>query len=117
MSLPLDALVEEKGDAVRLHVKRGTLDVVVTVPRTAREWFVEATDAATGARIEDWCDYDGYDSASEQSRDLHMAEEVARFVERLCGRELRLESGHRNRLLWNVASTWQQAVPLDESAV
>ncbi|HTU67508.1 MAG TPA: hypothetical protein VMF52_16280 [Steroidobacteraceae bacterium] len=117
MSLPSGATVTERGDAVRLRLKRGTLEVVVTVPKSVREWFVEATDASSGARTEDWCDYDGYDSTSEQSRDLEMAQDVALFVEGLLGRDLRFEVGRRSRLLWNVADSWKQAVPLDASPV
>lgn len=117
MSLPEDASLAERGEAVLLKVKRGTLEVVVTVPRTVREWFVEATDVASGARAEDWCDYDGYDDSSEQSRDLDMAEDVSRFVERLLSRELKLEVGRRSKLLWNDSASWRQAVPLDGSAV
>jgi len=117
MSLPADASIAERGEAVLLKLKRGTLEIVVTVPRTVREWFVEATDVASGARTEDWCDYDGYDDSSEQSRDLDMAEDVSRFVERLLSRELKFEVGRRSKLLWNDSTSWRQAVPLDGSAV
>lgn len=113
--LPENASVVERGDAVQLHVRRGTIEVIVTVPKSAREWFVEATDASTGARTEDWCDYDGYDSASPESRDADMAEDVDRFVQRLLVSELRFEIGHRARLLWKESNTWQQAVPFDSS--
>jgi hypothetical protein len=117
MSLPTDASVAERGDAVQLHVRRNELEVVVTVPKMVREWFVEATDATTGARIEDWCDYDGYDSTASERLDQDMAEEVTLFVERLLGSDLRFEVNGRARLLWKLSDTWQQAVPLDASAV
>jgi hypothetical protein len=106
-----------RGEAVQLRVKHETLEVVVTVPVTVREWFVEATDVATGTRTEDWCDYDGYDSSSPERLDQDMAEDVSHFVHRLLGSELKLELGRRSRLLWKVSDTWQQAVPLDASAV
>lgn len=117
MSLPADASVAELGDAVQLHVRRNELEVVVTVPKTVREWFVEATDATTGARTEDWCDYDGYDSTAPERLDQDMAEEVALFVQRLLDSDLRLEVKGRVKLLWKLSDTWQQAVPLNASAV
>jgi len=109
--------VTERGDAVQLHVRRNELEIVVTVPKTVREWFVEATDASTGARTEDWCDYDGYDSSTPERLDLTMAEDVALFVHRLLTSDLRFEVEGRAKLLWKLADSWQQAVPLDESAV
>jgi hypothetical protein len=114
MSLPASASVTERGEAVQLHVRHEALEVVVTVPKSVREWFVEATDSSTGARTEDWCDYDGYDTAST---DQNMADDVSRFVDRLLSSELKLETGRRNRLLWKASGGWQQAVPLDASAV
>lgn len=117
MSLPATASVAERGDAVQLRIKHETIEVVVTVPKTVREWFVEATDASTGTRTEDWCDYDGYDSSSPARLDQEMAEDVSRFVQQLLGSELKFETGRRSRLLWKVSNTWQQAVPLDASAV
>jgi hypothetical protein len=117
MSLSASASVAEQGEAVQLRVNRNTLEVIVTVPTTVHEWFVEATDVATGARTEDWCDYDGYDASSIDRLDLDMAEDVSRFVQRLLSSELKLESGSRARLLWKVSDSWQQAVPLGASAV
>jgi hypothetical protein len=117
MSLPAFASVAERGEAVQLLVKQGALEVVVTVPVATREWFVEASDTSTGTRTEDWCDYDGYDSSSPEHLDQDMAEDVSRFVQRLLGSELKLDPGKRSRLLWKLSGTWQQAVPLDASAV
>jgi len=116
MSLPASASVAERGDAVQLHVRRDELEVVVTVPKTVHEWFVEATDALTGARTEDWCDYDGYDSTAPERLDQAMAEDVDLFVQRLLSSDLRFETGGRAKLLWKLADSWEQAVPLDESA-
>ncbi|MBL8524151.1 MAG: hypothetical protein JNN20_10710 [Betaproteobacteria bacterium] len=117
MSLPADALVAERGDAVQLHLRRNGLKVVVTVPKSVREWFVEATDATTGARTEDWCDYDGYDSTAPERLEQDMAEEVTLFVQRLLGSDLRFEVKGHAKLLWKLSGTWQQAVPLAASAV
>jgi hypothetical protein len=114
MSLPTGASVAECGETVQLHVRHDALEVVVTVPKAVREWFVEATDTSTGARTEDWCDYDGYDSPSP---DKDMADDVSRFVDRLLGSELKFETGPRNRLLWKASGSWRQAVPLDARAV
>jgi hypothetical protein len=117
MSLPAYASVAERGDAVQLHVRRDALEIVVTVPKTVREWFVEATDATSGARTEDWCDYDGYDSTSSERLDQAMAEDVALFVQRLLSSDLKFEVEGRAKLFWKLADSWQQAVPLDASAV
>ena len=117
MSLPANASVAERGDAVQFCVRRNELEVVVTVPKTVREWFVEATDATTGARTEDWCDYNGYDSSSSERLDKDMAEDVALFVQRLLSCDLRFQVEGRTKLLWKLSDSWQQAVPLDVSAV
>ena len=117
MPLPANASLGERGEAVQLHVKHEQLEVVVTVPRTVREWFVEATDLATGTRAEDWCDYDGCDSTSPERLDLNMAEDVDHFVQRLLNSELKFEVSGRAKLLWKISNSWQQAVPLDASAV
>ena len=65
--------------------------------------------------MEDWSDYDGYDSSSAETLDAEMAEDVSRFVKRLLAGELRLEAGHRAKLLWKTAGAWQQAVPFEAS--
>ena len=111
IALPSHASLADRGSAVQLHVRQGTLEVMVTVPTCVREWFVEASDAKTGARTEEWCDYDGYGAASVQSLDLDMAEDVLDFVNRLLSSELMLEASGRARLLWKVADVWEQAVP------
>jgi len=115
IALPPNASAAERGDAVQLHVRQDSIEVVVTVPKSVHEWFVEATDASTGTRVEDWSDYDGYDSSSAETLDAEMAEDVSRFVKRLLAGELRLEAGHRAKLLWKTAGAWQQAVPFEAS--
>jgi hypothetical protein len=117
MPLPGNASIGERGDAVQLHVRSNEVEVVVTVPKSVREWFVEASDPATGARIEDWCDYDGYDFRPEERLDQDMADDVSLFVQRLLSSDLRLEAEGRTRLLWKLSGSWQQAVPLDARAV
>jgi hypothetical protein len=117
MSLPANASVVERAEAVQLHVRHDELEVVVTVPKAVREWFVEVTDTATGTRAEDWCDYDGYDATPTERLDQDMADDVAHFVQTLLSSELRFEVASRAKLLWKVANAWQQAVPLDAGAV
>ncbi len=112
IALPSYASVTDQGAAMLLHVKRGTLEVVVTVPRSVREWFVDASDVESGARAADWCDYDGYDISDIERRDLDMAEDVLDFVNCLLSRELKLEKTRgRAKLLWKVSDVWEQAVP------
>jgi hypothetical protein len=117
MSLPANASVAERGDAVQLHVRCYELEVLVTVPKLAREWFVEATDTTSGARTEDWCDYDGYESSSSERLDQDMADDVALFVQRLLNSDLKFETTGRAKLLWKLSGSWHQAVPLYTSVV
>ncbi len=111
IALPSHASVADQGTAVLLQVRQGTLEVVVTVPRSVREWFVNASDVESGASAGDWCDYDGYDASGIECRDADMAKDVLDFVNRLLSRELKLESRGRTKLLWKASEVWEQAVP------
>ena len=118
LPLPDGASRATRGEAILLLVRRSTLEVVVTVPVTVREWFVEAKDTASGMRVEDWCDYDGYDDSPTEQLERDMADDVSQFVQRLLTRDLRLVVEQRSvQLLWKVKDSWQRAVPIDESAV
>jgi hypothetical protein len=106
--------VSTKGEAVILSVHRGTLQVTVTVPVAVFEWAVEASDRSTGASIEDWCDYEGYDRTRGEQLDQEMAADVEKFIDLLLRSELRLDVRDRSRvaLEWKVGDKWEQAVPL-----
>ena len=119
LTLPDGARVARKGEAVELSLHRSGLHIAVSVPLTVREWSVEVLDRSSGARVEDWCDYDGYDTSAAEQLDRDMARDVDNFVERLLERELRLtaRSGTRVALEWKVGELWEQAVPLAEDAV
>lgn len=97
-----------------LSLHRAALQVTVTVPVSVLEWSVEASDRTSGARVEDWCDYEGYDSTSVDQLDRDMADDVEKFVSRLLSSELRLGNLGRSgvSLEWRVDEAWQQAVPL-----
>ncbi len=114
LTLPVGVTVALQSEAVILLIRRDTLEVTVTVPTTVREWFVEANDSANDARVEDWCDYDGYDASSLAEIEHNMATEVLYFVERLLSRELRLGVDERGRtkLIWKVENSWLQALPI-----
>lgn len=117
--LPAGARVSTKGEAVVLSVHRGTLQVTVTVPVTVFEWSVEASDRSSGASIEDWCDYEGYDRTPEGQPDLDMAADVEKFIDLLLRSELRLDVHDRSKvaLEWKVGDRWVQAIPLIADAV
>jgi hypothetical protein len=119
LMLPDGARVAAKGEAVEFSLHRSGLHVAVTVPLHVREWFAEALDRTSGARVEDWCDYDGYDTSPADQRDLDMANDVGAFVEKLLSRELRLGAcrGTRVALESKVGEAWEQAIPFVVGAV
>jgi hypothetical protein len=79
-TLPDGACVTKKGEAVELSLHRSALHVAVTVPIAVLEWFVEASDRSSGASVEDWRDYEGYDSTPAEQLDRDMADDVETFV-------------------------------------
>jgi hypothetical protein len=114
ITLPDGARVSTKDEAVALSLHRAGLQVTVTVPISVLEWSVEASARASGARVEDWCDYAGYDPKSPQKLDDRMAEDVEKFVTRLLLSELRLADRGASRIAleWKTDGAWEQAVPL-----
>lgn len=114
LTLPDGACVTREGEAVELSLRRSTLRVAVTVPATVLEWFVEASDRSSGASVQDWCDYEGYDSTPAAQLDRDMANDVETFVGRLLNSELRLDKrGSSNVVLeWKIGDVWEQAIPL-----
>jgi hypothetical protein len=105
--------VAKRGEALELCVVRGDIRVTVTVPFNVREWFVDVVGPAMTAKIDDWCDYDGYDDSSAESLDSDMANDVMKFVDRLLKRELRIADGES--LEWLVNNDWHRAVPLGDA--
>lgn len=118
LNLPDGARVAKKGEAVELSLHRSSLHVAVTVSLTVHEWFVEALDRTSGAKAEDWCDYDGYDTSTAEQLERDMARDVESFVGKLLERELRLAAGQGTgvALEWKVGELWEQAVPLIDGA-
>jgi hypothetical protein len=90
------------------------LHVAVTVAVTVLEWFVEASDRSSGASVEDWCDYEGYDSSAAEHLDRDMADDVETFVGRLLRSELRMAKRWSSGVVleWKTSDVWEQAVPL-----
>jgi hypothetical protein len=119
LALPAGARVHTKGEAVALSFHRAGLQVTVTVPISVLEWFVEASDRSSGASVEDWCDYEGYDSTPAEQLDREMADDVEKFVARLLRSELRIDKRGSSKvaLEWKVGDAWEQAVPLMANAV
>jgi hypothetical protein len=102
------------GAALTLTLVRGPLSVVVTVPETVLEWFVDVVNEASGLQASDWWDYAGYDNSSREQLDLQMAADIAGFLESLLVRQLRLRPGKRpdrSVLEWLVEGEWRRAVP------
>ena len=112
---PNGATVARQEQAVVLTLQRGSIRVTVTVPLLVREWFVDVGEDSTGAKIHEWCDYDGYDEIDLGKLDADMARDVEAFVDSLLQRELRMAAGGK-RLEWAVGGSWQQAVPFPAEA-
>jgi hypothetical protein len=112
---PADGVrVHEKGESVEVSIHRAGLHVTVTVPTAVLEWTVEATDRGTGASVEDWCDYAGYDATPGEQLDVAMADDVEKFVAQLLRSELRISKRDASKIAleWKVGEAWEQAVPL-----
>lgn len=96
---------------VRLSIARPSVSISVLVPRGVLEWWVEVNATADDVKLEDWCDYAGYDDNQEQELAEEMRADVLRFIENVLARPLRLASNGR-ALEWHVGGEWTQAVPL-----
>ena len=114
----LGRFVDERGVTVletlghvRLNIVRSDVAVSVLIPRVVMEWWVEVIDTSRGSRIEDWCDYAGYDTTPEQDLSEDMRTDVVRFVENILARPLRI-AGDGRVLEWHAGRDWVQAVPL-----
>lgn len=117
LAVPSTAKVALVGESVVLSLRQTGLIVTVTVPLAVLEWFVDVSDCTSGARVQDWCDYEGYDSTPREELDRDMAEDLDEFVGQLLRRDLRIGSRERSRisLEWRDGGTWKQAVPLAEN--
>lgn len=114
----LNRFVDERGVTlsetpghVKLNIVRLGIAMSVLIPRDVLEWWVAVSDIASGAKIEDWCDYTGYDATSTQALSEDMRTEVLSFLENAVARPLRIVA-HGRVLEWNVGGDWLQAVPL-----
>ncbi len=96
---------------VRLNIVRSDVSLSILIPRGVLEWWVEVNDISSGRKIEDWCDYAGYDAASGQELSEDMRADVMRFIENALARPLRVAVNGRI-LEWHVGKDWLQAVPL-----
>ena len=95
---------------VRLSIARSNVSIAVLVPRGVLEWWVEVS-TADGPKVEDWCDYAGYEDSPERELAEEMRADVLRFIENALVRPFRLASNGR-ALEWHVGENWTQAVPL-----
>ena len=114
----LNRFVDERGVTlseasghVKLNIVRLGISLSVLIPRGVLEWWVEVSDLASGSKVEDWCDYTGYDATSAQTLAEEMRTDVLSFVENAVARPLRTVADGRI-LEWNVGGDWLQAVPL-----
>lgn len=96
---------------VKLNIVRSGISLSVLIPKAVLEWWVEVSDVASGAKIEDWCDYAGYDATSTQTLSEDMRTDVLSFLENAVARPLRTVADGRV-LEWNVGGDWLQAIPL-----
>lgn len=100
---------------VKLNIVRSGIALSVLIPKDVLEWWVEVNDTASGAMIEDWCDYAGYDATPARALSEDMRIDVLSFVENAVARPLRIVANGRI-LEWNVGGVWLQAVPLSARA-
>jgi hypothetical protein len=119
LTLPDGAHVTKKGETVELSLHRSSVHVAVAVPVTVLEWFVAASGGSSGESVEDWCDYEGYDSTPAEQLDRDMADDVEKFVGRLLRSELRIDRRGSSKvaLEWQNGDVWEQAIPLVASTV
>ena len=96
---------------VELGIVRLDVSLSILIPRVVLEWWVEVSDASSGVKITDWCDYAGYDATADQELSEDMRTDVVRFIENVLARPLRVTENGRI-LEWHVAEGWRQAVPL-----
>lgn len=106
-----DVTMSETPGHVRLNIVRSDVSLSILIPRGVLEWWVEVNDISSGRKIEDWCDYAGYDAASGQELSEDMRADVMRFIENALARPLRVAVNGRI-LEWHVGKDWLQAVPL-----
>lgn len=107
--------MSETSGHVRLNIARSEVSLSVLIPRLVLEWWVEVIEPATGRKIEDWCDYAGYDAADKQELSEAMRIDVVRFIENVLARPLRIAAGAT--LEWHVGGEWIQAVPFSSGDV
>src|SRR4051812_44383539 len=103
--------LSETAGHVRLNIARSNVALSILIPRGVLEWWVEASVPTSGTKIEDCCDYAGYDASSARDMSEDMRTEVVRFIENVLSRPLRFEKD-RCTLEWHVCGDWIQAVPL-----
>src|SRR5262245_11812926 len=107
-----NVVLADIGAALTLTLVRNPVSITVTVPKTVREWFVDAVDEF-GASASDWRDYDGYDGSLPEQLGRDMAADIATFLDALLVSELRLRPGsgpERCVLEWLVEGVWRQAL-------
>ena len=118
----LNRFVDERGVTlseapghVKLNIVRPGILLSVLIPRDVLEWWIEVSDMASGAKVEDWCDYAGYDASTKQEPSEDMRTDVLRFIENVVARPRRVtQDGHV--LQWHIGGDWCQAVPLVPNA-
>lgn len=104
------ALVDVK-DGIEARLRASGIEVVITVPRNVLEWWVEAMEGE--CRVQDWCDYEGYDSTPRDQLEKDMRADVLSFFTATTTRPLRF-SNSKQSLEWEAQGRWQQAVPITE---
>ena len=112
-----EVTLSETSGHVRLSIARADVSLSILIPRLVLEWWVEIAEPSTGRKIEDWCDYAGYDAADTQELAEAMRIDVVRFIENALARPLRFTAGGSAALQWHVGGEWVQAVPFSAGTV
>lgn len=100
----------EAVEHVRVDVCRDEVTLSITIPISVLEWWVEATEIATGRSVQDWCDYEGYEESSIKSLAADMSADVEAFITHVLSRRIRFVE-NEDVVEWEVGGVWQQAIP------
>jgi hypothetical protein len=101
----------DAGERVELRILRHEFSILLVVPKSVLEFFIDVNDLDGKLLVQDWMDYAGYDATPEEQLAQEMRSEVMTFVERLIQRKLRLVRASRSSLEWQSGERWLQAVP------
>ena len=112
-----------RGEAKVLMFENSGITIEITVPLDVLEWFVDASQSSSSAKLHWWCDYEGYDDTPRETlvdcmssdietivgglleREIRLARQPASLISKLLRREARFQ------LDWKINGIWDDALP------